>query len=732
METVLKRNGPACRQTDGKNVGERGMARAEASFRLPFFRLLLRLLIALLAVMPARVFAQASLPDLTEAEKDFILRHPVIRVGIDATFSPFEFLDNQGNYIGIAPDYLALIGARTGLRFEPAKDVPYDEAQQKVLAHELDLLPTLGWTAEREEIFLLSQRYYEYKLVLVTRKGSFIKSVNNILGRRIAVQKDTSNAKFALSFLGATPGFYGSEQEALLAVADGRETAMLGYLPTALYAIRDLGLSNLDYITLDANYNDAFHMGVRDDWPELRSILNKAFTAITSVEKAEIQHRWVRVDDSRTRQLILLLGSIVGVFLLVVLVLQMMVRQRTKDLQKQTVLAMEASRAKSVFLARMSHEIRTPMNAIIGLGEVALREHGTPKALECIMGIRSAGADLITIINDILDFSKIESGNLSIFPAPYETTSFLNDVLTVIHVKLAEKPLELILDISPDLPGHMIGDVGRVKQILLNLLSNAVKYTKKGFVKLSAFGEATDKETILLSFIVEDSGVGIDQANMAKLFGEFTRIDEKSNSGIEGAGLGLSIARSLCRIMGGDITVRSEYGKGVRIHRHADADRGRLEADRGDGRHLGDAREDAADHLHRAGSRSAGGGRFPQQPAGCRRTARALRNAHIHLRQRPRSRGLGAGASLRSRADRSHDAGNGRRGSNARHPEHGRRTRSDDAHCRVDGQRRGRHERNVPGKRLQRLPVQAHRNGQAGRGTQEMDSRLQTAECAGG
>jgi CheY-like chemotaxis protein len=127
---------------------------------------------------------------------------------------------------------------------------------------------------------------------------------------------------------------------------------------------------------------------------------------------------------------------------------------------------------------------------------------------------------------------------------------------------MAETPLEPILDISPDIPGNMIGDAGRIKQILLNLLSNAVKYTKTGFVKFSVSGEAVTEDTIRLSFMVEDSGIGIKAEDMPKLFGEFTRIDEKRNSAIEGTGLGLIIAQSLCRAMGGDITVQSEYGKG--------------------------------------------------------------------------------------------------------------------------------------------------------------------------
>jgi signal transduction histidine kinase/CheY-like chemotaxis protein len=224
--------------------------------------------------------------------------------------------------------------------------------------------------------------------------------------------------------------------------------------------------------------------------------------------------------------------------------------------------ALAASRAKSDFLARTSHEIRTPMNAIIGLSELAQREYGKPKALEYITGIKNAGASLLAIINDILDFSKIESGNLPIIPVPYQTASLLNDVLTVIRVRMAETPLELTLDLSPAIPGSMIGDAGRIRQILLNLLSNAVKYTPKGFVHFSVSGEALRADAIRLTFRVEDSGIGIREEDLSKLFGEFMRVDEKRNSGIEGTGLGLVIARSLCRAMGGEITAQSEYGQG--------------------------------------------------------------------------------------------------------------------------------------------------------------------------
>ncbi|MDR2604355.1 MAG: response regulator [Desulfovibrio sp.] len=258
----------------------------------------------------------------------------------------------------------------------------------------------------------------------------------------------------------------------------------------------------------------------------------------------------------------LFLGIVLMIGLYLYRLLLNAVMKQNLALQEMNQRALAAANAKGAFLARTSHEIRTPMNAIIGMCELARRQPCPPKAQEYIAGIRNAGRNLLGVINDILDFAEIESGALPIHPAPYETASLLHDVLTVARVRAEEKTLELRTDIAPDLPRSLVGDAGRIRQILLNLLSNAVKYTNEGFVKLSAYATPGAGEEVRLTFIVEDSGIGIRREDMPKLFGEFVRIDEKRHIGIEGAGLGLSIVRSLCRAMGGAVAARSEYGKG--------------------------------------------------------------------------------------------------------------------------------------------------------------------------
>ena len=228
--------------------------------------------------------------------------------------------------------------------------------------------------------------------------------------------------------------------------------------------------------------------------------------------------------------------------------------------------AEQAAKAKSTFLAKMSHEIRTPMNAIIGMSELALRESGKLKTDEYIGNIKHAGTNLLSIINDILDFSKIEAGNMELSEAPYDLPVMLSDVMGIIRVRVVGRPILLTSNIDCGVPYSLVGDSAHIRQIILNLLSNSVKYTDKGFVSMTMtaekFYDDEKDNTYQITIMISDSGKGIREEDLGKLFGDFAQVDKQNNRGIEGTGLGLAIARSLARSMGGDITVTSVYGAG--------------------------------------------------------------------------------------------------------------------------------------------------------------------------
>lgn len=222
----------------------------------------------------------------------------------------------------------------------------------------------------------------------------------------------------------------------------------------------------------------------------------------------------------------------------------------------------KAARMKSDFLANMSHEIRTPMNAVIGMAEMALREELPPAARDYINQIKDSGKTLLTIINDILDFSKIESGKMDINISEYEPMSIVHDVSNIIITRIGNKDVELIFDISPDIPYELLGDSIRLKQIIINLSNNAVKFTKAGQVLLKMEAVPTGNDTTELRVSITDTGIGIKKEDMGKLFRSFQQLDSKRNRNIEGTGLGLAISKQLLSLMNGDIGVESEYGVG--------------------------------------------------------------------------------------------------------------------------------------------------------------------------
>ena len=249
-----------------------------------------------------------------------------------------------------------------------------------------------------------------------------------------------------------------------------------------------------------------------------------------------------------------------------------------EQLLEEKVSAESANQAKSDFLANMSHEIRTPINAVLGMNEMILRESRQGRELPAGQGeevrksfdqignyareVEGAGRSLLTIVNDILDFSKIEAGRMELVKGRYRLGDLLDQVTGMVLIKAREKGLRFTLNTEEPLPENLFGDERRIREILMNILNNAVKYTEQGFVRFTVRAGAQENSTVRMIFSVEDSGIGIRQKDMDKLFTKFQRLDMERNSTVEGSGLGLVITRSLLDMMGGTISVESEYGKG--------------------------------------------------------------------------------------------------------------------------------------------------------------------------
>jgi signal transduction histidine kinase/CheY-like chemotaxis protein/HPt (histidine-containing phosphotransfer) domain-containing protein len=224
-----------------------------------------------------------------------------------------------------------------------------------------------------------------------------------------------------------------------------------------------------------------------------------------------------------------------------------------------------ATKAKTKFLAKMSHEIRTPMNAIVGMSELALRAENPKTIRENILIIKQASSNLLSIINDILDFSKIEAGNMEIVPDEYLFSSLINDVVNITKMRALDSRLMFVVNIDGNMPNAFFGDAVRIRQVLLNLLTNAVKYTEDGFVSLSIDWEAKDDNIVNLTIEIADSGRGIKEEDIGKLFGEFVQFDLEKNKGTEGTGLGLAITKSFVEAMDGQVSVFSKYGEGSKF-----------------------------------------------------------------------------------------------------------------------------------------------------------------------
>ncbi|MFQ5518876.1 MAG: ATP-binding protein, partial [Mariprofundus sp.] len=236
--------------------------------------------------------------------------------------------------------------------------------------------------------------------------------------------------------------------------------------------------------------------------------------------------------------------------------------RQTEALALARDVALDAARAKSSFLANMSHEIRTPMNGVLGMANLLLSTQLTHKQLSFIQAIKRSGDSLLLIINDILDFSKIDAGKLELDKTSFCMRTLIEDVTAMLSEQAYNKQIEIIAAIAPDMPERLLGDRGRLQQILVNLAGNAVKFTNQGEVTITVNIIERHGDTIKLYFSVSDTGIGIEAEKQKHIFSAFTQSDASTTRQFGGTGLGLAISQQLVDVMGGEISVTSEIGKG--------------------------------------------------------------------------------------------------------------------------------------------------------------------------
>lgn len=237
-------------------------------------------------------------------------------------------------------------------------------------------------------------------------------------------------------------------------------------------------------------------------------------------------------------------------------------QQKNVELEAAKSAVEKAEYARDIFLANMSHELRTPINTILGLNELIIRESQEEAVKEYARDIRQAGNILLALVSDILDFSKLEAGKMELTEGIYDVSSLLNDLINSISVQQRRKKLDLSLDIAQDIPYKLLGDEIHIRQIIGNLLSNAVRYTEKGKVTLHVSWENVSEDAIEICVIVKDTGIGIKEKDIPKLFMAFQRMDSTARSKNDRTGLGLAITYRLIEMMGGKLEVQSVYGKG--------------------------------------------------------------------------------------------------------------------------------------------------------------------------
>ncbi len=512
--------------------------------------------------------AKKTFPEfLSKKEKKWLSEHPSINLAPDPEFLPIEYIDGQGNYKGIAADYIHLLEKKLKVKFNILSLKNWDDVLQKTKEKKNDMWGAATPTPQRMEYMLFTKPFIELPAVILVRKSvnKLLNNIDDLKGMRVAVLSgygvhDYLSNKYPDLELDPIPDI----QTGLKKVSFGLVDAMIVNVALATHYIEEGGITNLR-IGGESGFIYKWGIASRKDWPILNSILEKGLAQINPEERKQIYRKWAGVKleglVSLKNILMVFFGILVLFGVVIILIwnktLVKQVKSRTAELAEARNVAEGANAAKSIFLANMSHEIRTPMNAVLGYAQILERNHDLDQESKVfVQNILNSGNHLLNLIDEILDLSKIEAGKMELNPSDFDLNDLVREMSNMFEFRCNAKSLDWVNEAYGNDSIWVVGDETKLRQVLINLLGNAVKFADSGEVKLRMLSEPDNH----YRFETIDTGKGISNEGQENLFETFMQGKEGINKG--GTGLGLAISLKQVELMGGTLKVESELGKG--------------------------------------------------------------------------------------------------------------------------------------------------------------------------